>query len=380
MSGEVTTDSASGSLAQGDCLASPSLRSAAAELYDDLRLSRILSRLLEQSGRLLGAVAGSISLVDAAGGRYAKAAERGAACRLGQSFPLDEGVTGRVAAGRRPVVLSRYSDIATGHLPPEHPAAHGSVAAVPIWWRGEVLGVNVAFAGRDRRFTRQEVDGLELLSQVGAAGIVTSAAADPSLAALLPQDAPPWHTAQRPVVVTEVGPVRHRDPVTSRVATRLVALVGAAVTRRQADARLRVVLVHQEDRLRVVLHDERGALARATTGHDDVPAAWVQLVAAHAGTLSLERVPGWGVLVLADLPHEQGPGVPSGLSPRESEVLELLGRGLTDREIAAALVLSPKTVEKHVGAVLRKTGTSSRTAAVVRALESGWLRPAPSAS
>jgi hypothetical protein len=36
-------------------------------------------------------------------------------------------------------------------------------------------------------------------------------------------------------------------------------------------------------------------------------------------------------------------------------------------------VISPKTVEKHVGALLRKTGTTSRTAAVMRALERGWL-------
>lgn len=62
-------------------------------------------------------------------------------------------------------------------------------------------------------------------------------------------------------------------------------------------------------------------------------------------------------------------------SPRESEVLALLRDGLTDREIAARLVLSPKTVEKHVAAILRKTGTARRTAAVVIALDNGWIPP-----
>jgi DNA-binding NarL/FixJ family response regulator len=61
------------------------------------------------------------------------------------------------------------------------------------------------------------------------------------------------------------------------------------------------------------------------------------------------------------------------LTRRESEALRLLADGLSDREIATRLGISPKTVEKHVGAVLRKTGTSSRTAAVVHALDQGWL-------
>ena len=64
---------------------------------------------------------------------------------------------------------------------------------------------------------------------------------------------------------------------------------------------------------------------------------------------------------------------PSPLTRRERQVLGLLADGLTDREVAARLVISPKTVEKHVGAVLRKTDTPSRTAAVAQALERGWL-------
>jgi DNA-binding NarL/FixJ family response regulator len=54
-------------------------------------------------------------------------------------------------------------------------------------------------------------------------------------------------------------------------------------------------------------------------------------------------------------------------------VLNLLTEGLTDRAIAERLVVSPKTVEKHVAAVLRKTGATSRTGAVVVSLKRGWL-------
>ena len=51
----------------------------------------------------------------------------------------------------------------------------------------------------------------------------------------------------------------------------------------------------------------------------------------------------------------------SGLTTREREVRALLERGLPDKVIAQRLVISVKTVEKHVGAVLRKTGARSRT-------------------
>jgi LuxR family maltose regulon positive regulatory protein len=65
---------------------------------------------------------------------------------------------------------------------------------------------------------------------------------------------------------------------------------------------------------------------------------------------------------------------PAGaLSAREAEVLRLVARGLTDRQIAAELVLSPHTVHRHVANVYAKLGCSSRAAAVARATELGVL-------
>ncbi|MET9673246.1 LuxR C-terminal-related transcriptional regulator [Streptomyces sp. NPDC006482] len=52
------------------------------------------------------------------------------------------------------------------------------------------------------------------------------------------------------------------------------------------------------------------------------------------------------------------------LSPREREVGELATRGLTNREIAEILHLSPRTVEQHIARAMQKTGTASRTALV----------------
>lgn len=55
-----------------------------------------------------------------------------------------------------------------------------------------------------------------------------------------------------------------------------------------------------------------------------------------------------------------------GLSPREADVLRMLADGLTDREIANALVISPRTVESHVSSILHKLGVRNRSDAAQR--------------
>ena len=57
---------------------------------------------------------------------------------------------------------------------------------------------------------------------------------------------------------------------------------------------------------------------------------------------------------------------PAGLTVREQEVLELVAEGLQNREIADKLVLSPRTVDHHVSAVIRKLDARSRAEAVAR--------------
>jgi DNA-binding NarL/FixJ family response regulator len=56
-------------------------------------------------------------------------------------------------------------------------------------------------------------------------------------------------------------------------------------------------------------------------------------------------------------------GAPAGLTDREVEVLRLLGRGLSNREIGQALFISPGTVGAHVSNILRKLGVSRRVQA-----------------
>jgi DNA-binding NarL/FixJ family response regulator len=68
-------------------------------------------------------------------------------------------------------------------------------------------------------------------------------------------------------------------------------------------------------------------------------------------------------------------GFPAGtpLSDREEEVMRLIARGFTNREIAAQLDLSVKTVETHKARAMEKLGVDSRAGIVAYAIRSGWM-------
>ena len=66
---------------------------------------------------------------------------------------------------------------------------------------------------------------------------------------------------------------------------------------------------------------------------------------------------------------------PAGLTAREVEVLALLARGQTNKQIAERLVVAPKTVASHVEHIYVKIGCSSRAGAGLFAMEHGLLQP-----
>jgi DNA-binding NarL/FixJ family response regulator len=63
----------------------------------------------------------------------------------------------------------------------------------------------------------------------------------------------------------------------------------------------------------------------------------------------------------------------SPLSQREMEILRLVVRGMSNKEIAYELGISHQTVKNHITAILRKLGVADRTQAAVLALRRGWV-------
>ena len=72
--------------------------------------------------------------------------------------------------------------------------------------------------------------------------------------------------------------------------------------------------------------------------------------------------------VIARLRHASGtPGPPARLTPHERSILELIGQGLTNRQIGERLFLAEKTVKNYVSTLFGKLGLKQRTAAAAYA-------------
>jgi non-specific serine/threonine protein kinase len=143
-------------------------------------------------------------------------------------------------------------------------------------------------------------------------------------------------------------------------------LLAAAAALRTADG-IRLALLHRAG------HEPAVAAAREALGEAGFAAAWEAGVA-----LPVEDAVAEALAAAAELAAPRAPAAVSrdafaaaGLTPREVEVLRLLAEGRSDREIAAALFLSPRTVGWHVTHLLDKLGVESRTAAAAYALRHG---------
>src|SRR5688500_469262 len=124
---------------------------------------------------------------------------------------------------------------------------------------------------------------------------------------------------------------------------------------------MRVVLIGSE-RDRGRLHPELAAAAIEVAGE------FTTLAAAHSAGIAADAflVAGRNGDAEAEELHET-------LTPRETEVLELLAEGLPNRAIATRLMISEQTVKFHVASISGKLGAANRTDAVRRAVRRGLI-------
>jgi len=131
-----------------------------------------------------------------------------------------------------------------------------------------------------------------------------------------------------------------------------------------------VALASQHGELAQALAFGAAALLPVEVDPETLAAA---LVASARGLVSIPRQE-----VATLLPHDERiePAVNAAtesLTPRELEVLQLMARGYTNRQIAGRLQISEHTVKFHAGAVLGKLNARSRAEAVARAIGLGWI-------
>jgi DNA-binding NarL/FixJ family response regulator len=98
--------------------------------------------------------------------------------------------------------------------------------------------------------------------------------------------------------------------------------------------------------------------------------------AAHAGEVHLDPAV---ARLLAQRMRERKAAEPiEPLTEREKEVLSLVGRGASNKEIASALFITERTARTHVSNILGKLGLQSRTQAALYAVENKLVKPRPS--
>ena len=129
-------------------------------------------------------------------------------------------------------------------------------------------------------------------------------------------------------------------------------------------------------RARQLLEDAADAFAEEATPYDEAHARSELAAVLHASGRDSDarREASAARAAFARLGVRAPTGLsdsPSEVTRREREVLALLAEGLTNREIAARLVVSEHTVHRHVTNILRKLGLSSRAAAAAHAVRSG---------
>jgi DNA-binding NarL/FixJ family response regulator len=114
--------------------------------------------------------------------------------------------------------------------------------------------------------------------------------------------------------------------------------------------------------------EDRARLRAQVNGSLRIVGEFATLAAARSSAIETD-----GMLVAAAADSESAGAVEEPLTPRETQVLELLAEGLPNRVIAGRLGISDQTVKFHVASISGKLGAANRTDAVRRAVRRGLI-------
>ncbi len=185
------------------------------------------------------------------------------------------------------------------------------------------------------------------------------------------------------------GPGERSGPATAKVA--LVEAEASRLTGRGSVASWRrlVLAAEAEERLPLVAYGRYRLGAALLAGQGDREQATSAIRDAHTMAVGLGARPLASMVealarrarisLVASGGAAEVAGSPYGLTERELEVLELVVAGHSNREIGAALFISPKTASVHVSNILAKLGVDGRVEAATMALRLGIVGPSSAA-
>ncbi len=190
--------------------------------------------------------------------------------------------------------------------------------------------------GSAQRLGRVLLVSADPLVRAGLAGLLAESGSTVTIEPAVPVDAVVWDTASAPP--PPLGP--GGPPV--------------------------LALVQGEQAARAALSGGAAGVVLRTADAATLQAA---LLAITRGLVVLEH----GFASLRPAPESRPAASADAFTPREREVLALLARGLSNRDIADALDISAHTAKFHVNSILQKLGVERRTEAVVRAARMGLV-------
>jgi DNA-binding CsgD family transcriptional regulator len=156
----------------------------------------------------------------------------------------------------------------------------------------------------------------------------------------------------------------------------MAALTGQQDEARQQFSRARAILEESGQRPLRAIVDFDEAVSMRDDARPDAATEREALVNNALAAFEQLGMPEWRIRAASITERVEAPNVhiaemPAGLSEREAEVLRLVAKGLSDRQISDQLFVSPRTINSHIRNMLNKTGAVNRTELSVWAVEQG---------